>query len=54
MRKEKLCIGESKGEYRCNLSATPWRYIFIAEVGMGGFIEPRWIEMQLIDGKRPF
>ena len=54
MRKEKLCSGKSEGECRCDLLAIPWRYIFIAEVGMGRFIEPCWIEMQLMEGERPF
>ena len=52
-RKEKLCSGESKGECRYDLSAIPWGYIFIAKVDVGRFIEPCWIEMQWMEGKRP-
>jgi len=28
-------------------------YIFVAKVDVGRFIEPCWIEMQLMEGERP-
>jgi hypothetical protein len=48
--KEELCSGKR----RCDLSAIHRKYIFIAEVDMGRFIEPRWNKVQLIDGERSF
>ena len=53
MEKE-LCNGKSKGEHKCDFSAITWKYIFIAEVDMGRFIEPRRNKVQLIEGERPF
>ena len=28
--------------------------VFIADVDAGGFLEPRWIKIQLMEGTRPF
>jgi hypothetical protein len=28
--------------------------IFIVEIGAGGFLQPHWIKIQLMEGKRPF
>lgn len=27
--------------------------VFIAEIGVSRFLEPRWIKMQLMEGERP-
>ena len=54
MKKEELCNSRSKSKCRCDLSAIPWKCVFIAKVDMGRFIGPRQIEVQLIEGERPF
>ena len=28
--------------------------VFITKVGVGGFLEPRWVEVRLMEGERPF
>jgi len=54
MKKEELCNSRSKSKCRCDLSAIPWKCVFIAKVDMGRFIGPCQIEVQLIEGERPF